>query len=148
MRTYYKVDAKECFDSEGFFHTGDCGRLDSSGRLHFIGRIKDVIKTAGVNVAAAEVEAVILTHPGIKVVHVVPVPHSTRGENVAAFVVCRDHSTTADDVTAHCAARLATYKIPRHVFLCDEADLPTLGSGKVDRQALRARAAALADRAR
>jgi fatty-acyl-CoA synthase len=148
MRTYYNVDPKQCFDLEGFFHTGDCGRLDSNGHLHFVGRIKDVIKTAGVNVAAAEVEAVILTHPNVKVVHVVPVPHPTRGENVAAFVVCRDRSTTAADVTTHCAARLATYKVPRHVFVCDELDLPTLGSGKVDRQALRVRAAALAGSSR
>lgn len=144
MRAYYKVEMRQCFDADGFFHTGDLGHLEASGRLHFLGRIKDVIKTAGVNVAAAEVEAVILTHPGVRVAHVVPVPHPTRGENVAAFVVCRDPQTTGADVIAHCAAQLATYKVPRHVFVCDETELPTLGSGKVDRQALRQRATALA----
>jgi fatty-acyl-CoA synthase len=144
LRTYYKREPRACFDADGFFHTGDCGRLDAQGRLHFVGRLRDVIKTAGVNVAAAEVEAVLLQHPSIKVAHVVPVPHSSRGENVAAFVVRRDPACSAADVLAHCQAALASYKVPRHVFFVDEDELPTLGSGKVDRQRLRAVAAELA----
>ena len=144
MRTYYKRDPAECFDAEGFFHTGDCGRLDGRGWLHFVGRIKDVIKTAGVNVAAAEVEAALMQHPGVKVAHVVPVPHPTRGENVGAFVVRRTATCSAADLQSHCREALASYKVPRHFFFVEERDLPTLGSGKVDRQALRARAAELA----
>jgi len=144
MRTYYRRDPQECFDADGFFHTGDCGRLDARGWLHFVGRIKDVIKTAGVNVAAAEVEATLLQHPGVKVAHVVPVPHATRGENAGAFVVRRDPACAAADLQAHCRAALATYKVPRHIFFVAEEELPTLGSGKVDRQRLRAAAAELA----
>jgi fatty-acyl-CoA synthase len=143
MRTYYKRPAAECFDAAGWFHTGDCGRIDARGLLHFVGRIKDVIKTAGVNVAAAEVEAALLQHPWVKVAHVVPVPHPTRGENVGAFVVRRDPTCTAADLQAHCRASLAVYKVPRHIFFVAEEELPTLGSGKVDRQRLRERAAAL-----
>ncbi|MDX2168739.1 MAG: class I adenylate-forming enzyme family protein [Deltaproteobacteria bacterium] len=141
MRTYYRCEARDCFDAEGYFHTGDCGRLDARGWLHFVGRLKDVIKTAGVNVAAAEVEATLLRHPAVKVAHVVPVPHPTRGENVGAFIVRRDPTCSASDLQAHCRASLATYKVPRHVFFVAEAELPTLGSGKVDRQRLRAAAA-------
>ena len=144
MRTYYKRAPETCFDDEGFFHSGDCGRLDAQGRLHFIGRLRDVIKTAGVNVSAAEVEGVLLQHPAIKVAHVVPVPHPSRGENVAAFVVRRTPDCSAADVQAHCSAALASYKVPRHVFFLAEEELPTLGSGKVDRQRLRAVAAELA----
>jgi len=144
MRTYYKREPAECFDAEGYFHTGDCARLDARGWLHFIGRIKDVIKTAGVNVAAAEVEATLLQHPGVKVAHVVPVPHATRGENVAAFIVRRDPACAAADLQAHCDLALASYKIPRHFFFVAEEELPTLGSGKVDRQRLRDLAATLA----
>lgn len=144
LRTYYKRDPATCFDAEGFFHTGDCGRLDAHGRLHFVGRLRDVIKTAGVNVAAAEVEAALLQHPGTKVAHVVPVPHPSRGENVAAFVVRRDPTLTVAALQAHCGALLASYKVPRHVFFLAEEDLPTLGSGKVDRQRLRTVAAELA----
>lgn len=143
MRTYYRREPRECFDAEGFFHSGDCGRLDARGWLHFVGRLKDVIKTAGVNVAAAEVEATLLQHPGVKLAHVVPVPHPTRGENVGAFIVRRDANCSAADLQAHCRASLATYKVPRHVFFVAEEELPTLGSGKVDRQRLRSAAAAL-----
>ena len=138
LRTYYKRDPATCFDADGFFHTGDCGRFDAQGRLHFVGRLRDVIKTAGVNVAAAEVENVLLQHPGIKVAHVVPVPHPSRGENIAAFVVRRDPGCSVADLQAHCRPALASYKVPRHVFFLAEEELPTLGSGKVDRQRLRA----------
>lgn len=144
MRTYYKRDPRSCFDADGFFHTGDCGRLDARGWLHFVGRLKDTIKTAGVNVAAAEIEAALRQHPGVLVAHVVPVPHPTRGENVAAFVVRRDAACDAAALLAHCRTLLASYKVPRHLFFVAEADLPTLGSGKVDRQRLRSAAAALA----
>lgn len=147
MRTYYGHDPAACRDADGFFHTGDCGRLDADGRLHFLGRLKDVIKTAGVNVAAAEVEAVLTAHPQVQAAHVVPVPHATRGEDVAAFVVAEPSGCTAAELQAHCAAALASYKIPRHIFLLSAAELPTLGSGKVDRQALRRRAAELVDAA-
>jgi fatty-acyl-CoA synthase len=146
MRTYYRSAHAECFDAEGFFHTGDCGRFDERGLLHFVGRLKDVIKTAGVNVAAAEVEGVILSHPAVKSAHVVPVPHPTRGENVAAFVVPRQAGCDVEDLLGHCRARLASYKVPRFVFFTTEEELPTLGSGKLDRRQLRERAAVLASR--
>src|ERR1035437_422150 len=67
MLHYYKIAQADCFDGDGFFHTGDLARLDEDGLLHFVGRIKDVIKTAGVNVAAAEVETTLQQHPDVKV---------------------------------------------------------------------------------
>jgi len=139
---YYKQRPVECVDGEGFFHTGDLGRLDERGALHFLGRLKDVIKSAGVNVAAAEVEAVLLAHPAVAAAHVVGVPDATRGENVAAFVVAQTAVAT-DDLLAHCRARLASYKVPRHVWLRREDELPQKGSGKVDKVRLRAEATAL-----
>jgi len=138
MTRYYKMSPAECFDADGFFHTGDLASLDETGHLHFVGRLKDVIKTAGVNVAAAEVEATLQAHPLVKVAHVTAVPHPTRGENVVAFVVRRDDTCSEADLIDFCRARLATYKVPRHVFFCSETDLPVLGSGKVNKQALRA----------
>ena len=69
--------------------------------IRLVGRIKDVIKTAGVNVAAAEVEAALMQHPGVKVAHVVPVPHPTRGENIGAFVVRRDLDRRLVDIMVH-----------------------------------------------
>jgi fatty-acyl-CoA synthase len=138
MAHYYRMSPAECFDADGFFHTGDLATVDDQGSLHFLGRLKDVVKTAGVNVAAAEVEATLQQHPSVKVAHVIGVPHATRGENVAAFVVARDVRCTEADLLAFCRERLAAYKIPRHLFFCREDDLPVLGSGKVNKQALRA----------
>ncbi len=132
----------ECFDADGFFHTGDLGRLDERGALHFLGRLKDVIKTAGVNVAAAEVESVLLAHPAVGVAHAVAVPDPTRGENVAAFVVVKT-PVTADALLAHCRAQLASYKVPRHLWLRREGELPQRATGKVDKAALRAEAVRL-----
>jgi fatty-acyl-CoA synthase len=137
MRSYYRQSPRDCFDEEGYFHTGDCGVLDEDGNLHFIGRLKDVIKTAGVNVSAAEVEAVLLLHPAVKLAHVVPVPHPTRGENVAGFIVQRAPGCTEPELIEHCRARLASYKVPRHLFFVAEGELPIRGSGKVDRRELR-----------
>lgn len=145
MAQYYKVPRGDCFDAEGFFHTGDLARIDANGLLHFIGRLKDVIKTAGVNVAAAEVEALLMQHPHVRVAHVVGVPHPVRGENVAAFVVGIEPNAT-DALLAFCRERLASYKVPRHLFVCTEDQLPVLGSGKIDKRALRARAAQQVDR--
>jgi acyl-CoA synthetase (AMP-forming)/AMP-acid ligase II len=139
---YWRHEPAECFDAEGFFHTGDLGRFDERGALHFLGRIKDVVKTAGVNVAAAEVEAALLEHPAVAAAHVVGVPDAARGENVAAFVVPKA-AVHADDLVAHCRERLATYKVPRHVWLRREDELPLKGSGKVDKPRLREEAAVL-----
>ncbi len=144
MRTYHGADASDCFDQAGFFHTGDGGRLDAEGRLTFVGRLRDVIKTAGVNVAAAEVERVLAEHARVASAYVVPVPHPTRGENVAAFVVGDGDAVDLDEIAEHCRERLASYKVPRHLFAVTAPDIPTLGSGKVDRKELRRRASQLA----
>lgn len=139
MLGYLGIPREEAFDAEGFFRTGDYGRLDETGTLRFDGRLKEVIKTAGVNVAAAEVEACLESAPGIAAAYVVPVPHPVRGENVGAFLVPRA-GTTLDvaAVLAHCRHELASYKVPRHVFLLPAADVPRTGTQKVDKPRLRA----------
>jgi fatty-acyl-CoA synthase len=140
---YDDLAPSDCFDAEGFFRTGDRGQLDEHGALHFLGRIKDVIKTAGVNVAAAEVEATLLRHPAVGAAHVVPVPAGPRGEDVAAFVVAARPVEPAA-LVEHCRAELASYKVPRHLWLRREDELPLRSSGKVDKALLRAEAARLA----
>jgi acyl-CoA synthetase (AMP-forming)/AMP-acid ligase II len=143
LSRYYGEDPATTFDAEGFFHTGDLGWLDAEGALHFVGRAKDVIKTAGANVAAAEVEAVLLEHPAVGAAYAVGVPDAARGENVAAFVVPKAAVDEAA-LLAHCRERLASYKVPRHLWLRQEGELPQKGSGKADKPALRAEAARLA----
>lgn len=141
---YDGLAPQDCFDPQGYFHTGDLGRLDEHGTMHFLGRIKDVIKTAGANVAAAEVEATLLRHPAVGAAHVVPVPAGARGEDVAAFVVAAAAVEPAA-LLEHCRAELASYKVPRHVWLRREHELPLRSSGKVDKAALRAEAARLVE---
>jgi len=139
---YDGLSPRDCFDTDGWFHTGDLGRLDARGTLHFLGRIKDVIKTAGANVAAAEVEATLVRHPAVGAAHVVPVPAGARGEDVAAFVVATGPIEPAA-LVAHCRAELASFKVPRHLWLRREDELPLRSSGKVDKNVLRAEAARL-----
>jgi fatty-acyl-CoA synthase len=100
--------------------------------------LKDVIKTAGVNVAAVEVEEALAKHPAVKAAHVVGVPDAVRGENVAAFDVLHDAAgARADDLQQFCREALASYKVPRHVFVITDADVPRTGTGKIAKPALR-----------
>jgi fatty-acyl-CoA synthase len=140
MMHYYGTSPDDCFDREGFFHTGDLGFVDERGCLHFVKRLKDVIKTMGVNVAAPEVEQALEAHPDVARAVVVGVSHPIRGENVAAFVVPRRTGLAAEELVEHCRARLAPYKIPRHFFFCEESALPISASNKVEKGKLRERA--------
>jgi fatty-acyl-CoA synthase len=141
MEGYYRVPRAQTLDSHGFFRTGDLGCLDERGYLHFATRLKEVIKTAGVNVAAAEVEEALSRHPAVKAAYVVGIPHPSRGENVASFVVtCDGQQATEDELRQFCKATLASYKVPRHIFFIGEAEVPRTGSGKVEKPALRAAA--------
>ena len=144
MEGYYRVPRATTFDAEGFFRTGDRGFVDDAGNLHFGGRIKDVIKTSGVNVAAAEVEEALARHPAVLSAHVVGVPDPVRGEIIAALVVPRpSQETTADALRDFCRAELASYKVPRYVFVVDADAVPRTGTGKVEKAALRRAAEAL-----
>jgi acyl-CoA synthetase (AMP-forming)/AMP-acid ligase II len=143
MEGYYKVPRSQTFEVEGFFKTGDLGYFDEVGYLHFATRLKDVIKTAGVNVAAIEVEEALQSHPAVKAAHVVGVPHPTRGETVVAFVVpTAGDGVPADALHDFCKKALASYKVPRHIFVISEAEVPRTGSGKVEKAGLRRQATA------
>ena len=76
-------------DPEGWFHSGDLGRLDEEGRLSFVGRLKDMLKVGGENVAAAEIETFLLTHPACDIVQVVSAPDARYTEVAAAYVQLR-----------------------------------------------------------
>jgi O-succinylbenzoic acid--CoA ligase len=114
--------------------TGDLGRLEDDGRLVVIGRKSDTIVTGGENVAPAEVEAVLLEHPGVQDAGVIGRPDPEWGEAVTAVVVARDGRLDVDDLRAFCAARLARFKVPKAIELARE--LPRTASGKLRRGAL------------
>jgi fatty-acyl-CoA synthase len=108
-------------DADRWLHTGDLGALDDHGHLVFHGRLKDMIKVGGENVAAAEVEALLVQHPDILVANVVGAPDARLDEVVAAFVELVPGSpVTAEDVIAFCAEHIARYKVPRYVRFVTE----------------------------
>ena len=145
MLGYLGVGREESFTPDGFFRTGDYGRLDETGTLRFDGRLKEVIKTAGVNVAAAEVESCLAKLDGVAAAYVVPVPPPVRGENVAAFVVARPGAKPdGAAIIEHCRREMASYKVPRHLFLLSADGVPRTGTQKVDKPLLRRRAAEMA----
>ncbi|MFD0689785.1 FadD3 family acyl-CoA ligase [Actinomadura fibrosa] len=132
----------EVLSADGWLRTGDLGRLDERGRLRIAGRSKDMFIVGGFNAYPAEIEAMLLEHPGVREAAVVGVPHERLGEVGAAFVVPRPPAPSPDEVIAWCRERMANYKVPRLVELVDE--LPLTASGKVLKAALRERAAARA----
>ena len=127
---------RAAFTPEGFFRTGDVGRIDESGLLYLVDRVKDMIVTGGENVASLEVERVIAAMPGVGQVAVVGLPDQRWGEAVCAVVVRAGSATiTEADVVDHCREHLASFKKPRHVLFVD--DLPKNASGKILKRELR-----------
>ena len=121
---------------DGWLRTGDVAVVDEDGFLFLVDRVKDLIIVSGFNVFPAEVEEVLLEHPGIEAAAVVGVPHPYSGEAVKAYVVAKPgRSLEEDDVIAFAADRLARYKCPDKVMFVDE--LPQGASGKILRRALR-----------
>jgi len=116
---YYKDAAKttEMVTPEGWLRSGDLGALDTDGRIRYLGRIKDMLKVGGENVAAIEIESFLCTHPDIKVAQVIGVADPRWVEVAAAFVELRDGSSlTAAEVIKFCSGRIASFKIPRYVY--------------------------------
>lgn len=124
------------FTEDGWYRTGDLGRLDARGRLHYAARASDMIKTSGINVAPAEVEEFLLTLDGVAQVAVVGAPDPARGEIVVAFVVPEQGRQLGEqEIIEACRGSLATYKVPARVAVVDE--LPKTGTGKLHRVKLR-----------
>jgi fatty-acyl-CoA synthase len=137
---YYRAPESdaEAFDRDGYFLTGDLGSIEADGRVRFRGRLKEMIKTAGVNVAPLEVEHTLLQHPDVVQAYVVGVPDTVKGEAVAAAIELRaGASTDAAGLTAFCRERLASYKVPTRLALRTAAEFPRTATGKIHKPALR-----------
>ena len=124
------------FFEDGWFKTGDAGRFNEDGTLTVVDRIKDMFISGGVNVYPSEIEHVLAELDAVSQVAVIPVPHEKWGEVGMALIVLRDGaSLTQDEVLDACTARLARYKVPKHVRF--EKALPLSPQGKVLKRALR-----------
>jgi acyl-CoA synthetase (AMP-forming)/AMP-acid ligase II len=134
MQRYYKRSREECFDADGWFHTGDLVRADSDGFMYFVGRLSAMIKTAGANVSAAEVEKAIAKVTGAQS-YVVGIPDAARGELVAAVVIVAGFDEAA--LRERLKEELSTYKIPKRFLALPSAEIPLLSSGKVDMKQLK-----------
>ncbi len=138
MLGYLGIPLDETLDSEGFLRTGDGGWFDDLGRLHWEGRLNDIIKTGGANVSPVEIDTVMKTMPGVKAVQSVGVPHDLLGELVVACIVPHDGAgLTEASVQGYAKETLASYKVPRRVLFFAEEDLELTGSSKIKTADLR-----------
>lgn len=138
MMGYLGKAPEQCFDPEGFFCTGDGGYVDAEGRFFWEGRLTDMIKTGGANVAPDEVDAVIARFPGVKRTQTVGVPNDLLGEMVVSCIVPLPGTDVAqDELTAFLKGEIASYKVPKHVLLCDESEFAITGSEKIKSETVR-----------
>ena len=141
MKGYYNnPDANaKAFTADGWLRTGDLGELVQDGRLRMVGRLKDVFRVGGENVAPAEVEEVLLAHPAVETAQVIGVPDVRLGEVPAAFVTLKaGFSEKESELLDWCKARCANFRVPRYLRIV--ADFEAIGmtaSGKVQKTKLR-----------
>jgi fatty-acyl-CoA synthase len=108
-------------DADGWLHTGDLGRIGPRGRLIYDGRLKDMLKIGGENVAAVELESFLMTHPAIRMAQVIGVPDDRLMEVAAAYIELNPGAALSEtEVIGHCMGKIASYKIPRYVRFVEE----------------------------
>jgi long-chain acyl-CoA synthetase len=123
--------------ADGFFATGDVGRIDDDGFLYVVDRKKDMIIAGGVNIYPAEIENALRRHPAVFDAAVFGIPHAELGETVLAVVECNPGAQpSASELSAFAAQELAPYKLPRAIEFM--AELPRNAAGKVRKAELRA----------
>ena len=138
FKGYWRMPEKtsEEFTTDGWFRTGDVGRIDARGYVTIVGRSKDLIISGGFNVYPAEIEATLNDMAGVAESAVIGVPHPDFGEAVVAVVVARPGGTPdADALIVELKSKIANFKVPKRVFVVDE--LPRNAMGKVQKSLLR-----------
>jgi len=140
FRGYWRDEeaTRAAFTADGFFRTGDIGYQDEDEYLFIVDRKKDIIIRGGENISSQEVEAAIYAHPLVAEVAVFGVADERLGEVPAAIVHCEDGGLTPDALIAFLSERIAAFKVPAHLRMLDDP-LPKLGTGKIDKVALRER---------
>jgi malonyl-CoA/methylmalonyl-CoA synthetase len=125
------------FTADGWFKTGDLGRIDGNGYVYIVGRVKDLVISGGYNVYPKEIESELDSIPGVAESAVFGVPHPDFGEGVTAAVVLKGSASLSEaDILNAVRPRLARYKLPKRILLV--AELPRNTMGKVQKNILRA----------
>lgn len=141
MRGYYRMPEQtaKAFTADGWLRTGDLGEQRADGRMRMVGRLKDMYRVGGENVAPAEVEEVLHSHPAVQQAQVIGVPDARLGEVTGAFVLLKPGSVaTTAELVAWCKARCANFKVPRYIELVDSFEhIGMTGSSKVQKNKLR-----------
>ncbi len=129
---YNKPEATaEAFTADGWFRTGDLGRIDENHYLTLMGRSKESYRCGGEQVMPTEIEDLLVTHPAVLQAHVVPVPHERMGEVGCAFVVWRDgHQTSPQSLIDFCADNLSRFKVPQYILALRADQIPVTPSGR------------------
>ncbi len=136
---YVRQPAGTGLDADGFFRTGDLGRVDADGTFHFDGRSKDLLRVKGINVSPAEVEAVLAGHPAVEAAHVVGLPPDGLEQELVALIVTRgDAALPERALRDHAAQALSHYKRPAHYLQIARDEVPLGGTSKPQRAALAA----------
>lgn len=135
MKGYWKrpEETARTITSDGWLRTGDIGRVDADGYFYIVDRIKELIKYKGLQIAPAELEAVLLSHPAVADTAVIPSPDEEAGEVPKAFVVLKGEAS-AEELMAYVAERVAPYKKIRRVEFVEQ--IPRSASGKILRRVL------------
>jgi len=141
MKGYYnnpEANAK-AFTADGWLRTGDLGELTRDGRLRMVGRLKDVFRVGGENVAPAEVEEVLLAHPAVETAQVIGVPDQRLGEVPAAYVTLKSGLVVSEnELVEFCKAKCANFRVPRYLRIVrDFESIGMTASGKVQKTRLR-----------
>lgn len=133
---YYKMpDATNAaFTDDGWLRTGDLGAIDSDGYVHLAGRLKESYRCGGEQVLPSEVEDVLTTHSDVLQAHIVPIPDERMGEVGFAFVVPRAGTTPdTDELLDLLTQRVARFKVPRHIRIVAQDEIPTTASGRAQK---------------
>ncbi|WP_260986347.1 AMP-binding protein [Bordetella genomosp. 13] len=141
MRGYYRMPEQtaKAFTEDGWLRTGDMGEQRADGRIRMVGRLKDMYRVGGENVAPAEVEEVLHAHPAVQQAQVIGVPDARLGEVTGAFVLLKaGQQASGEELVAWCKARCANFKVPRYLSLVDTFEnIGMTGSSKVQKNKLR-----------
>jgi len=141
MKSYYKLPeaTAKAFSADGWLKTGDLGETDGQQRFRMVGRLKDIYRVGGENVAPSEVEEVLHSHPNVVQAQVVGVPDARLGEVTGAFVLLKQaDASTTQELVDWCQARCANFKVPRYLAIVDSFEhIGMTGSSKVQKNKLR-----------